>query len=994
MNGEGGGNTERRSSSKSLRLPVIDNDSAPANGEVSRRSMLQFLGASAALALGGAGCQRKPAREIVSRAESPEYARPGKTLQYSTTWTEGPFAYGLMVAVVDGRPVKIEGNPDHPVNQGASSAAMQAALLSLYDPDRLRSPKSGRSARTPLPWDLADRRIVDALRAAGSVILITRQLGPAEHEVVDAFSAACGGKVRHLVCESVDDLPRRDAWKKVYGTLGEPVPVFDAARVVLSLDDDFLGAEGPALEHIRRFAASRAVGEADSSRAEVSRLYVAESRLSLTGSNADHRIRLRPSAMAALANALRAALEGDGSALARFEAKHVTQADGVLAGLAEDLAANRGSAVVVAGSHLPAAVHAAVALLNRELRAHERALVWNPEPRMLATPRDEVSRVAAEGAEVVLSLGANPVYDWVGTGIDSAIARAKLSVGHGLHADETLESCQIALPSHHALESWNDASAGRGIQSIAQPLIGPLFDSRQEAESLLRWTQALTETADGAPAEPAADWHHHLRQRWEKRLGTNAAQPAALRTVWEELLRTGVVTTSAPVTFPEVDEAAATALSSEGAGDASGAFEVTIHPHYAVYDGRFANNGWLQELPDPISKLVWDNAAAISPATARELGADEGDLVRVTVGGAQVELPVLIQPGTADRVVVLTLGHGRKKGGTIAEDAGGANVAVLLGAENPAAPRVARRAEVAKVGGHHRLVRTQKTFSLHDRPLVLDGTVQEFRRDRDLIRKKLHLPEMVDLYEDYDYSKGSKWAMAIDLGSCVGCNACVTACDSENNVPFVGRDECGNGREMHWLRIDRYAEGDSDNPKVHHQPMLCQHCDHAPCENVCPVNATSHSPDGLNQMTYNRCVGTRYCSNNCPYKVRHFNFRRYQESQLRDPVQELRFNPQVTVRGIGVMEKCTFCIQRIQGARYAAGRETDENARLADGAVRTACQQACPAKAITFGDINDPESEISKAAGSRRAFKVLEELNVKPNVSYLARLRNPKRSSS
>jgi len=990
MNGKGG-KTEHSEKPHAVHLPVIDGAASATDNRVSRRSVLQFLGASAALALGGAGCQRKPARKIVSRADGPEYARPGKTLQYSTTWTEGPFPYGLMVAAVDGRPIKIEGNPDHPMNRGTANAAMQAALLSLYDPDRLRSPQNGRTQRVSISWEEADRRIVTALKAAGSILLITRRLGPAEREIAEAFVAACAGRARHLVCEAMDDRPRRAAWQAAYGTAGEPVPAFDQARVVLSLDDDFLGAEGPTLEHIRAFAASRRVKDSDHARAESSRLYVVESRMSLTGGNADHRVRLRPSAMGAMANALRAWLAGDRSALKRFRASQGLGDDPVLDALAEDLAGNRGHAVVVAGAHLPAPVHAAVALLNEEIGARERALVWNAESPALPTARDEAERVLADGAEVVITIGANPVYDWAGSGVEDALAEAKLSVGHGLHHDETLSHCHIALPSHHSLESWNDAAAGRGIQSICQPLIGPLFDSRQEAESLLRWTQALAPAT--SPAVNAEDWHDYVRRRWENRLAADDAEPDARRSLWEQLLRTGVVVQSANRAVPDIDRGAAERLAAQGGMGRPGSFEVAIAPHHAIYDGRFANNGWLQELPDPVSKLVWDGVAAVSPTMARELGADEGDMVRVVVGKARVELPVLIQPGTAERVVGLTLGHGRAAGGQVAADAGGANVAALLGVEDPSTPRLALRAEVTKIGGHRKLVRTQKTFSMHDRPLVLDGTLQEFRKDASFIREKRHLPEMVDMYEDYDYP-GNKWGMAIDLGSCVGCNACVIACESENNVPFVGRDECGNGREMHWLRLDRYTEGDADNPTVHHQPMLCQQCDHAPCENVCPVNATSHSRDGLNQMTYNRCVGTRYCSNNCPYKVRRFNFHRYQEEGLRDPVQELRFNPQVTVRGVGVMEKCTFCIQRIQGARYAAGIESDEGLRLTDGAVQTACQQTCPAKAITFGDLNDPDSEVAKAAASGRAFKVLEELNVKPNVSYLARLRNPKKGAS
>jgi molybdopterin-containing oxidoreductase family iron-sulfur binding subunit len=390
-----------------------------------------------------------------------------------------------------------------------------------------------------------------------------------------------------------------------------------------------------------------------------------------------------------------------------------------------------------------------------------------------------------------------------------------------------------------------------------------------------------------------------------------------------------------------------------------------------------------------VSKLVWDNAASVSLQTARNLEVSEGDLVVVQIGECSVELPVLLQPGMADAVIATSLGYGRSAGGQILQQAGGVNVAPLLGQQDPSAPHLATNARVTKASGSRSLVRTQKQFSMEGRPIVLHGTLAEYRRDAGFVQHQRHVPELVSMYPPYDYSRGHKWAMAIDLGACVGCNACVIACQAENNIPIVGREQCAAGREMHWIRIDRYLEDDTDNPLVHHQPMLCQHCDNAPCESVCPVNATAHSPEGLNEMAYNRCVGTRYCSNNCPYKVRRFNFLRYQQTLLRDPVQELVFNPQVTVRGVGVMEKCTFCVQRITEGKFTAKNQTRA---LKDGEIRTACQQACPARAIAFGDLNDSKSEAGRMYVSKRTFFVLEELNVKPNVAYLARVRNPNSS--
>jgi molybdopterin-containing oxidoreductase family iron-sulfur binding subunit len=421
----------------------------------------------------------------------------------------------------------------------------------------------------------------------------------------------------------------------------------------------------------------------------------------------------------------------------------------------------------------------------------------------------------------------------------------------------------------------------------------------------------------------------------------------------------------------------------------TGEMEVMVRPHHAIYDGRFSNNAWLQELPESVNKVVWDNVAAMSRGTAAKLGVVEGDMVKIEVGGRSVQVPAQIQPGNADGMIGLTLGHGRTAGGVTAIEAAGANVAPLLGQEDPNCPHLAFRAKAAKTSGFRAIVRTQTTFHTEDRPIVLDGTLDEYRHDANFVKHRRHIPEMTEIYgQVWDYSKGHKWVMGIDLNRCIGCTSCVAACQAENNIPIVGREQVERGRAMHWIRIDRYEEGPPDNPRVHYEPMLCQHCDNAPCENVCPVNATAHSPEGLNEMTYNRCVGTRYCSNNCPYKTRRFNFLRYHDAVMRDPVQELVFNPQVTVRGVGVMEKCSFCVQRINAAKFKAA---NAGVPVKDGDFQVACQEACPARAIAFGDLNDPTSEVARWHKSERAFWVLQELNTKPAITYLARVRNPAR---
>ncbi len=963
---------------KEAALPTrVENFTVPDG--MTRRGMLKALmGASAALALGVPGCERKPKRKIVSRVFGPEYQKPGKAIYYSSTWTEGACPYGVIIKTVDGRPVKIEGDPDHPINKGASSAAMQASILSLYDPDRLRTPQRGGE---PVSWAAADSEVVTAIRQATSVVLLTRSsLGPSERAIVDEFRHICP-QTRHFVHETVHDTPRRTAWGSTYGTDGEVLPRFDKARIIVSLDSDFLGTDGAVLENIRTFAQGRKLDDATYTQAQISRLYTLESTMTLTGSNADYRIRLRPSQMDAVVTALRLAVAGDDHAVVDIAAKHGLPSD-KLVELVKDLRTNHSESLVVAGPHLPASVHANVAMLNDDLGSPAHTLEWNSTPATLpVSDPAEVEAALEQGVDVVICLGVNPVHDWPGGGFARLLDKAGLSIRHGLCPDETTSACSLSLPSSHYLESWNDAEPRTGLKTLCQPVIAPLFDARQEAESLLVWTNSLA--GGKTDADEHDDWHGYLRQRWQAQLAAEGDDRDPVL-AWEDALRTGGRFKLSPATFPSLDRRAAeTMVSATSSGD--GDYELVILPHHAIGDGRFANNGWLQELPDPVTKVVWDNVAMVGPATAQKLGATEGDVIAITVGGNSVELPVLIQPGATDGVVATTLGHGHTQGGAVCVEAAGTNVAPLLGQSDPAVPLIATGAGIRKTSENRKPVRTQKESSMQGRPIALDGTLDEYRHDAAFVAHRRHLPEPADLYEPHDYSKGHKWAMTIDLGSCVGCNACVTACQAENNIPIVGKEQCQSGREMHWMRIDRYQDGTPDDPKIHHQPMLCQHCDNAPCESVCPVNATSHSPEGLNEMTYNRCVGTRYCSNNCPYKVRRFNFLRYHDERLRDPVQELAFNPQVTVRGIGVMEKCTFCVQRINDAKYKA---LNRGETLPDGAIQAACEQACPAQAIVFGDANDPNSRVSQLRASQRSYHVLEELNVKPNVTYMARVRN------
>lgn len=963
------------------RLAVHDENFTQPIG-LDRRSALKLMGASAALALGVPGCKRKPERQIVSRHSGPEYQKPGKVLAYSSTWTEGNFPYGMIVNVVDGRPVKIEGNPDHPVNGTATNGAMQASILSLYDPARMQAPVKGAQ---PVEWGLVDNEIISALDAAQSVALLTRAtLGPAQRELVKQFVAAKPG-AKHLVYESVHDGPRRSAWKKIFGQDGELVPDYAKAQVILSLGCDFLGTEPTAVQATGEFAQGRNV-VAQGPNARINRLYVAEAAMTTTGSNADHRLRIKPSALPGLITALSDAVAGDNEPLKAVAAEQHLDA-ALLKALAGDLVGHQGQSVIVADGQLPEAVHAAVALLNDTLGNIGKTLTWNSQPAALAVnTQEEIAATLDGGVDVLICLGVNPVYDWAGGGFETILKKARLSIGHGLYANETVTACTIGLPSCHNLESWNDAVAAAGVESICQPVIAPLYKSRQEEASLLVWAKAL---AKNDKVLAVKDWHDFVMKQWGNRHYPDALKP---RGAWQDSLRKGVMVFDAKSGQAKLDKNAAVSLAAQTSVQPGG-FELVILPDAKIFDGRFADSSWLQETPDPVTRLVWDNAAMLSPKTALSLGVSEGkldvgdvvgDMIDVKVSTATVTLPILIVPGMADDVVATTTGYGRRAGGAVAgnEKPVGTSVAALAGSG-----RYTGGVSVTKAAGRYPLVRTQKMFDMHHREIAIDGTLAEYRRQPDFVSQRRHLPEQVDIYDkEHDYSSGYQWAMTIDMNKCSGCHACVTACQAENNIPVVGKEECANGREMHWMRIDRYHSGNDDNLTVHQQPMLCQHCENAPCENVCPVNATTHSPEGLNEMTYNRCIGTRYCANNCPYKVRRFNFFDYQKRQISSSKQELMFNPQVTVRSVGVMEKCTFCVQRINAAKYTARNKKEA---LVDGSLQTACQQVCPARAISFGDKNDSQSQVARQIKSPLNYFVLEELNVKARVSYLAKIRNP-----
>ncbi|HYO83515.1 MAG TPA: 4Fe-4S dicluster domain-containing protein, partial [Bryobacteraceae bacterium] len=701
-----------------------------------------------------------------------------------------------------------------------------------------------------------------------------------------------------------------------------------------------------------------------------------ESQFSVTGAAADHRLRMKSSEIGAFANALLAAV-GQASSPLRVVGQ-TAGSDRFMQALVKDLLANRGRCVVVAGPRQPAGVQQVVHQINQALGANGTIVTWVQKPEQARPQVQGLRELAGEMAggrvNTLVVLGANPAYTApADLEFEANLKKVANVIYLAPEMDETAHSARWIIPQAHYLESWGDTTAPDGLVSIQQPTIAPLYGGRTSAELVA----ALT----GFKDRTAYDIVHNY---W---LASGAVDGEK---GWQQALHDGFVANSAQSTSAAVPNFAGWADAGTSA-QASG-YEVVFVPSWSAWDGRFNNNAWLQEAPDPITKLTWDNVALISVATAKKLGVDFGDVISIERGGRKVEAPVLVQPGQADDSITVTLGYGRRHVGRVGRGTGYNAYAV----RTTDALGFAGGYNVSKVGRVYPLALTQEHHTLDEpklaefqepitRPIVREGTVEQFRKEPSFAQEMVEHPPLRSLYGDYDYSRGMQWAMAIDLNTCIGCNACTIACVAENNIAVVGKEEVARGREMHWIRLDRYYTGPVEDPQALTAPVTCMHCETAPCENVCPVAATVHSPEGLNEMVYNRCVGTRYCSNNCPYKVRRFNFLEYHHE---DPeTVQMQYNPNVTVRMRGIMEKCTYCVQRIQGAKIQA--KSEGRRWLRDGEVQPACAQTCPTDAIIFGNVNDPESLVAKRKLSPRNYAMLAELNTKPRTSYLAKLRNP-----
>ena len=954
----------------------------------SRRHFLKLMGASIALA-GVSGCAIRRPEQIAPWTKSPEQVVPGRPQFFATSMTMGGLATGLLVESHSGRPTKIEGNPDHPASLGSTDIFAQAAALSLYDPDRSQAVLHDESISSFQDYRgqistyddflgalTAEMDRLRPKKGAGLRILTEAIGSPSLANQIKELLAAFPEAKWHRF-EAVAKDSARAGSKLAFGEVVDPVYRFDKADVILSLDADFLACGSPGrVADERAFAARREPKEG-----VMNRLYVAEGAYTNTGAAADHRLAIKPSQILdlALAIAKEAGVEGAPAAtlpdpLAKWAAA-----------VAKDLKAHKGKALVLVGDSQPAYVHALGLAINQAVGAiGPEGTVTFIEP-IEADPVEHVASLAElikdsqDGkVETLLILGGNPVYAApADLDLVAALKKVPLSIRLGLHVDETSEHCTWHVPEAHFLESWGDARAFDGTASIVQPLISPLYSGKSAHEILA----AMMGHFDLSPLKVVRDY-------WRGQKGN----PADFETTWRKALHDGKFEGTAA-------QPKAVTLKPIGPKPAAPAVgtEIIFRPDPTIWDGRFANNGWLQELPKPITKLTWDNAALISPATARKLNlklvGDNGRVVEIKYKGRTLEIPVFLVPGQADDTVVVHLGYGRTKAGQVGTGTG-FNANAIRTSD---APSGGPGAEISITGKTYALASTQPWRNLEGRDLVRAATLADFIKNPKFAQPEEHESATLATTDwDYDKEGRYKWGMAIDLNSCTGCNACVISCQAENNIPVIGKGQVEAGRLMQWMEIDTYFTGEvKDDGHVegpidtYFQPRTCMHCENAPCELVCPVAATVHDAEGLNVMIYNRCVGTRYCGNNCPYKVRHFNFLNYFEEakpSLETPSLKLLNNPDVTIRSRGVMEKCTYCIQRISGARINA---KEKGVPIQDGDVVTACQAACPAQAIHFGDLNDKSSKVYKIKQETRDYAMLGELNTRPRTTYLGKIRNP-----
>ena len=927
------------------------------NNDWSRRNFLGIMGASMALA-GLAGC-RRPKEKIVPYVQPPEDVIPGIAQQYATTMPLGTSSYGIVVESHEGRPTKIEGNKLHPSTMGRSNALIQSTILGLYDPDRSGKVLQGGKEKTfddfTAFWVEKFTGYKDS-KGEGLAVLSESFASPTLARLKKNFEKTFP-KATWATYEPISDENIYDGLELATSKKLQPVYDYSKADVILSLDSDFTLTESEDIMANAGFASGRTL---ETEHDKMNRLYMVETAFSSTGGSADHRLVLKQNEIVRFVYALAEKLGITNSNMS-ISAKAESWLNPMLA----DLQSTNGKSLVVAGRRMPKEVHALVYAINKELGNNESAKYVERKDTEISSLKSLASlteKMKAGSVSTLLMLNTNPVYNApADLKFSSALKKVENSIHVGLYNDETGKVSSWHIPTTHYLENWSDARSVDGTASVVQPLIAPLFDGKSAVEVL-----SLVVSGEFKPG------YDIVRESWKDLVS------GSFEASWRKVLHDGVLANSAN----KFESPSANVKNLDAPKDGKDGYEVLFTLSPAVYDGRFANNGWMQELPNAVTRISWDNVAQVSKKTADKLGLKSEDLINISVNNTEIQMPLWVVPGTADDAVVLELGYGRKNIGRIADKAG----FDVYHARTSSAMSFVAGATIASAGRTFELANVQDHWSMEDRPIVREANKEEYEHHPEFAKHAVHHPPLESMWDEWKYDKGYQWGMAIDLTTCTGCSACTIACQSENNIPVIGKHEVRNGREMHWIRIDRYFSGDvynSESVEMVHQPIGCQHCEMAPCEQVCPVAATVHSDDGLNTMVYNRCIGTRYCANNCPYKVRRFNFFNFTKDT--PEIVKMAMNPDVTVRSRGVMEKCTYCIQRISKAKIEAKKE---DRSIIDGEVVAACQQACPANAIAFGNINDPESNVTKVKKRNRAYDLLGELNVRPRTSFLAKIRN------
>lgn len=989
-------------------LPFVAGDESKSflDAKAPRRDFLKYLGFSTVAAAAAASCEM-PVKKAIPFANKPEEVVPGVSKYYATTYVQDGDVVSVLAKVRDGRPIKIEGNELSPITKGGTSARVQASVLDLYDTARLRFPTIDGKEVT---LEAIDKAVAASL--SGPVVILTSTItSPSTKEVISRFLAKYPGS-RHLTYDAVSYSGLLLANETTYGKRAIPSYHFENAKAIVSIGADFLGTWLSPVEFARQYAIGKKLDEKNP---EMSKHIHFESVASLTGSNADEKYLHRPSETGAVVAALLSAVSGQGAT-----GINDPKLKAGIENAAKALVANKGAALVVAGSN-DVNVQVVVNAINEAVGAGGKTIDWytpvNYRQGVDADFAKLVEEMNAGSVGALLISDANPAYSWFDAEkFKSGLKKVKTTISFNTKVDETTELCKFVIPDHHYLESWGDAEAKAGHYSFLQPTIYPLFKTRQWQDSLLKWA--------GNPS----DYLAFLKTYWGAKTGGE--------TGWNKALQDGVINPAAPLALSAASfngSSVATAVVSLLAGKKGGETELVLYEKIGIGAGQGTANPWLQELPDPVTRATWDNYVIVSPALARTLlkidlnNSGEADayevnppkkVVKVTVDGKSIELPALIIPGTHPNTIAIAVGYGRSEKIGKSVIGSGKNAYPLASLNGGSVNFVNTNVTITSTGEKYPVALTQ-THNRYDTP---QGNRTEVIKEITLAAYKHHPTEIREereaelkpwgglekfesqgtIYPVFD-RPGIKWGMSVDLNTCNGCGACVVACNAENNISVVGKPEVLRGHEMHWLRIDRYYSGDMDNPKVVFQPIMCQHCDNAPCENVCPVAATNHSSEGLNQMTYNRCIGTRYCANNCPYKVRRFNWADYtgadsfpdnQEGIVNDVVLDMNddltrmvLNPDVTVRSRGVIEKCSFCVQRLQESKLVAKKESRP---MVDSDIKVACQQACPTNAINFGNANDKTSLITKTRleNPNRQFYVLEQLHVLPNVTYMAKVRN------